>query len=146
MTSENPDQCFVDYSISSFGESLSKYGYWYEGTYIRPRGTAIEFAAKDRNLFVACEGRAEDGALHVDLIVFEQGEAKWRISLNQALWYAGVRSIIKFKSCADQLDVVTSNIDIYEDYLVSGNPIRMDERYCFPMSDIEGYFKSQRGK
>lgn len=125
------------------GAIVEGYGYAFENGYSRPRGVALEFIRDQHRLFAACEG----DVVIIDLILFESPERYWRVSLNQALWFAGVRAVAKSAPIDEQLALFASEISRCYGKLLSGELSLLDSRYCFPLRDAElnDYLVDQRG-
>lgn len=86
---------FPDVCRTIFEPFLVQFGYSYKATHHRPRGVAVEFKKDENCLFAACEG----DVLYVDLILHLEDEEYFRVSLNQAIWFNNVRSLLNAKSC-----------------------------------------------
>ncbi len=140
--SVNRSPLFEEKCRTELGDFLAALGYKYSTTYSRPPGIAIEFVREDQILFAVCEG----SVLYLDLLLRER-DGFLRVSLNQALWYHGVRSLVKSKGCCDQLDafIVEAPNNILD--LLSSEMATIDPRYCFQLSesDCKAYLARQRG-
>lgn len=129
--------------LNIFGEILNDHGYRLRGSYTRPLGIALEFAGGGRHLFVVNEG----SVLYIDLIISESANKFWRVSLNQALWFLGVRSVSSPATIEEKLTLFASEIVRSCRGLLSGDLSLLDSRYCFSLSEVElsDYFMFQRG-
>jgi hypothetical protein len=125
---------------------LRQSGFVYVATHYRPRGIAVEFAKDEDCLFAVCEGNV----LYVDLILHRTDGQYFRVSLNQALWFSNVRSLLGLKSCDTQMCVFVREAAAAEccRQLLSDENPQMDDRYCFPMtaSSRRQYLLAQRGE
>ena len=135
---------FEQLSIGILGKLLDNYGYEYQQAYYRPVGTAVEFAKGEHRLFVVCEGNV----VNIDLILHIEGKDFYRVDLNQALWFNGIRSITKTSSVSEQLSLFASELEGCCRELLTGSPPELDRRYSYPMSHSshEQYLMFQRGK
>lgn len=125
------------------GEVLAGYGYEHDRSHSRPRGVALEFTHKEHRLFAVCEG----GTVILDLILQEEPDRYWRVSVNQALWFAGVDAVSKKAPLPEKLAFFASELSRCSD-LLEGCIAAPDPRYCFSMStcELEDYLAAQRGR
>jgi hypothetical protein len=141
-----PVSPFSDRCREKLGPFLSQYGFSYVATHCRPRGIAVEFAKDEHCLFAVCEGNV----LYVDLLLHQTDEQHFRVSLNQALWFNHVRSLLGLNSCDEQMCVFVREVAAAEycRQLLSDDEPKMDNRYCFPMSlsSRRQYLLEQRGE
>jgi hypothetical protein len=121
---------------------LAQYGFIYAGSHFRAPGVAVEYTKGASYLFAACEG----DVLSVDLILQRADAEYYRVSLNQALWFNNIRTLVKKKTCTAQLEVfLREAADCCEQLLIEEHPL-MDDRYCYPLPNgPQSYLKSQRG-
>ncbi|MBL7037958.1 MAG: hypothetical protein ISR77_04975 [Pirellulaceae bacterium] len=142
MSSPEPFD-FVALCLTSLGEFLSSYGYVFEETHYRPKGVAIEFSKGPHRLFAACEGSVVD----LEIIVCVDEDVCYRVSLNQAFWFRGIRSLAHGHSCSEQVDAFIKQASACCDDLLSGQQLTMDPRYCFEMSrtQCQEHVQAQRG-
>lgn len=140
----NPIARFKELFIDTCGETVSGFGFKFKEGYSRPRGIALEFIHNKRQLFAV----QEEGVVIMDLILQESSEKYWRVSLNQALWFSGVKSVAEKMPPGEKLKLFTKEIKRCCGKLLNGDLSAQDERYCFPMSsnDYKMYLKFQRGK
>jgi len=128
-------------SCIELGNLIAADGFELIATHCRPVGIAAEFARQSRLLFAVCEG----GVLYVDLLV-ERGESWMRVSLDQAIWISGVRSIVDAGDCAAQLNLFIALYEHWKNWVASETP-ELDSRFCFLLSpnDHDRYLRFQRG-
>ena len=125
------------------GDSLAQYGYKLNEDYSRPRGVVLEFTLENHILFAVWEG----GTVILDLILYERADRYWRVSINQVLWYSGIRAVAKNASLTDQLALFANEMPKYCGDFLAGNLSLLDTRYCYQMS-VQGrdqYLEIQRG-
>jgi hypothetical protein len=134
---------FCDRCRVTLGSFLADYGYEYDSTHHRPRGVAVEFRRGQHRLFAVCEG----DVLYLDLILQIAEHEYVRASLNQAMWFNNVRSLVEARSCVNQLEVFIRDASGPCGPLLTGLVAQLDDRYCFRMSasDCEKYLESQTG-
>lgn len=138
-------QGFEDQCISSLGEVVGKLGYSFHGVHVRSRGVVAEFKKGDDFLLIACE----ENALHADLVLRSHEHGRCRVSLNQLLWYKGVKTVLKAVDCCSQLAALARELE--EEACASflrGDLSKFDRRFCYPMndSDYRVYLNAQIGK
>jgi hypothetical protein len=125
---------------------LEQFGYAYTCCFTRPRGVVVEFSKGHNSLFAVNEG----DVLYVDLILSDGDTNHRRISLNQALWFSGTRSLIGLTSIDEQLakfvDEATHSICVVA--LLNDCLEQFDPRFCFEMTTQNwlSYLQRQRGK
>jgi len=137
---------FSDLCRKTLEPLLSQYGFSYVATYCRPRGMAVELAKNSHCLFAVCEGNV----LFVDLILHRMDDQYFRVSLNQALWFNNVRTLLGLNSCHGQLGVFVREAATAACCIqfLSDDGSKIDDRYCFPMtaSSRRQYLSLQRGE
>jgi hypothetical protein len=82
-----------------------------------------------------------------DFIRRDDANHYWRVSLNQALWFAGIRAISRKAPLKEQLGLFASEMPRYCNALLARDSSLLDPRYCYPMSadEVEDYMAAQRG-
>lgn len=123
---------------------LRTFGYTWIASHCRPLGISVEFSMPNNLFFAVCEGNVAC----FDLVVCDVETLHWRISLNQALWYRGVRAVSERRSCSGFIELFVREAATHCEDLLRGNVFELDRRYAFPMSETELrlYLKSQRGE
>ena len=126
------------------GDALLGFGYMYQGTYARSRGVALEFRNDSQRCFVSCEGKT----VYMDIILPCSGDTFCRVSVNQVLWFNGVRAVSQPASIEDQLALLASELKRWCSAILSGDLSCPDARYCFKMSrkECDDYIAAQTGK
>lgn len=139
------DPTFPDRCRSALESFLDQFGYSYTCCFTRPRGVVAEFSKDHSCLFAVNEG----DALYIDLILSDGDKTHHRVSLNQALWFSGVRSLIGLSSIDEQLSTFVeeaTNSDIVV-ALLNDSLGQLDGRFCFEMTtqNWQSYLQTQRG-
>lgn len=126
------------------GAILDESDFVFQGTFVRPRGIAVEFRRDDEHFFAVNEG----GVLLFDLIRWVEPDSFCRLSLDQMLWFRGARSMLDCESWSDQLATFELELRPYCSTLFSRHAPALDNRFCFPMSHAEltEYLFWQRGR
>ena len=134
---------FEQASLEALGALLWGYSFEYCGLHSRPKGAALEFARGDDRLFVAHEG----GVVYLDFLTPIDGGCFCRVSLNQALWFEGVKVVARVRSVRSQLITFSEEIPRHFENLLRHGPSSFDSRFCFHLSgeDAEFYLSVQRG-
>ena len=140
-TSEEP---FEQSCRNFLDEILAKYGFVYHGTYNRPCGIAVEYTGPSDYVFAVCEGNV----LYVDLIHHSEKHGCLRISLNQVLWFSGVRTLVVRRPCIEQLGIFAAELRNRLASIMSGDFEAPDPRCMFPMTTTsrDWYLRGQRGE
>lgn len=135
---------FASYCRKVLYPTIQSYGFTYTDTYQRPRAMVVEYRNNEHILFAVCEGNV----LHVEYIYHESDSCDYRISLNQALFYNGIRALIDKDSCEEQLDMFLisfESIPFVVD-LFQYDKLNVDVRFCYRLqSSREEYLSLQRG-
>lgn len=128
----------------SMSTALLEFGYAYSETYVRPRGVAIEFIHGMKRCFISCEGET----VFMDVILPCPGGDFCRVSVNQALWFGGVKAISHSASIGEQLSLLATELKRHCRVILSGDLSTCDPRFCFMMSEKEcaDYIAYQTGK
>ena len=128
----------------SIDDILMEFGYMYQETHTRSRGIALEFRNDSKRCFVVCEGKT----VYMDVILPCSGNEFCRVSINQALWFNGVKSISQSASVAGQLTVLASELKQCCGAILTGDLLCLDSRYCFKMSlkECDEYIAAQTGQ
>ena len=142
MTS--PSKEFQSLVLEILGDVLKEYGYDFKSGYSRPRGVALEFVFQGHRIFSVCE----EDTVAIDLILREDSSCYWRVSLNQALWFAGVKKVSAQATIEEQLALFASEIPRFCGSILLADFAALDSRYCFPLSSSEmgDYLAFQRGE
>ncbi len=140
----SPLKAFESLFMDVVGHVLPGYGFQFSGSYSRPRGVALEFVHGYNLLFAAYEGNV----VYMDLILFEDINRFWRISVNQALWLSGVREVARKVDLEDQLALFALEMPRRCGRILSGDLSSLDSRYCFQLSEagLKEYLVAQRGE
>jgi len=138
------EHSFKDQCISALGEIVGKFGYSFEDLHVRPRGVVVEFKRGEDLLLIACE----ENALHADLVLRAQEHGRYRVSLNQLLWYRGIKSVVKAVGGSAQLAALAQELEGECGDFLRGDLSKRDPRFCFPMNDSDCgvYLRAQRGE
>ncbi len=140
----SPLKAFESLFIDVVGHVLRGYGFQFYSGYSRPRGVVLEFVHGHNLLFAAHEGNV----IYMDLILFDNVNRFWRVSVNQALWFSGVREVSKNVALEDQLALFALEMPRCCGRILSGDLWSLDSRYCFQLSEVElkEYLIAQRGE
>ncbi|MBI2946799.1 MAG: hypothetical protein HYY23_04075 [Verrucomicrobia bacterium] len=126
-------QDFKDLCISILGDLLASLGYSFHAVDARPRGVMVDFRKGDDLLFVGCE----ENAIHADVILRSPQYGRCRVSLNQLLWYKGIKSVVNSSGCAAQLKALVKELEGACGGFLRGDLSEFDSRFCYPMNDSE---------
>ena len=118
---------------SSLEDILLEFRYVYRNSYTRCRGVALEFGNNANRCFVACEGNA----VYMDLILQLAPSVFLRVSVNQALWFNGVKTVSQPASVQDQLVLFGAELRRCCGSILAGDLSALDPRYCFRVSREE---------
>jgi hypothetical protein len=127
--------------LETLGDLLHSHGFVYLGYHIRPRGISLEFERLDDRIFASLEG----GTTAIDLILFEEAERYWRVAINQAIWFAGVRAVASQGSLKATLELFREQLPKCCAGILAGNLKLLDERFCFKLTsrELASYLQSQ---
>lgn len=144
MMNVNLREDFEKAVCNALGDVFHDYGYEFCGGYSRAPGIALEFVHDSQRLFVVSEGNL----VVLDLVLCEDPSRYWRVSVNQALWFGGVKAVAERMPLADTLALFAAAIPRCCGQLFSGDLSALDPRYCFPISasGLDAYLLSQRGR
>ncbi len=129
-----PSELTQDFETSCRGQLggiFGAYGFAFEGAYVQPRCVVAAFARRDDRCLVIDEG----GAIICDLIRRVTPGPYYRISINELLWFHGVRSLPRCRGREDQLAVLAAQLPAHAGSVFSRQAPALDSRYCFPMSE-----------
>ncbi len=139
------DASFETVYQSHIASTLNGHGYQLAGSYSRPRGCNVEYAAEGRTLFVSSEG----SVVHVELLIERDG-VLCRVDLVQPVWYRSNRpQQIVNESVSQQLTRLTKALRLKCADLLEGDVISGGDRFCFPYqtsSQLDDYRSLLRGE
>jgi hypothetical protein len=123
---------------------LLEFGYVYQKSFLHSRGVFLEYKCDLKRCFVFCEGKT----VYVDVIVPFSDNVFYRVSINQALWFNGVKTVSLTVPVKGQLRLLASELKRCCMEILRGDLSCPDHRYCFKMSQAEcnDYFAALTGQ
>ena len=142
------DHSFGRLCQDSVGEPLENLGFKLVGTFSIPKTYSVEYACADRALFLVLDGDVDDGVVHVELLLDDDGRS-YRVDLTSAVWYRSNRPRpIPGETVHAQVKRLVTRLEEKCSDLLSGDLSGSDSRFCFPFQSAYGlddYRKTLRG-
>jgi hypothetical protein len=142
------DHSFGRLCQDAVGETLEHLGFKLVGTFSIPKTYSVEYACADRTLFLILDGGVDDGVVHVELLLDDDGRS-YRVDLTSAVWNrSNTPRPIPSETVHAQVKRLVTQLEEGCSDILAGDLSGSDSRFCFPLQPafgLEDYRKTLRG-
>lgn len=134
-----------DSQLDRLCDKVVQYGFKAVASYSRGRASCVrEFESSSRVVFVSCE---EKRILVMDVLAVRADKSLIRVSINQLLWFNGIRAIAEADDCNTAASVAVQHFSLIEQFLNRDAQFQVDQRYCYSLNQTTAaeYMSFQRG-